>query len=120
MLIALNFLLCLDQSNLLWDILIFQGKLRTCPVYSCNGSALFDYGQALFELGELFTALEVNEQLLQRDDLPTDIKNAAISRGIRWRGLTRENFFRVSALAGYDNNLNSAPFTKQSGPDSVR
>ena len=78
-----------------------------------NGSALVDYGQVLFELGELFSALDINEQLLRRDDLPKDIESMALERDSRWRGLTRENLFRVSALAGYDNNLNSAPFARQ-------
>ncbi|MBL4821475.1 MAG: tetratricopeptide repeat protein, partial [Gammaproteobacteria bacterium] len=34
-----------------------------------NGAAQIDYAQALFVQGDLFAALELNRQLLRRDDL---------------------------------------------------
>ena len=35
-----------------------------------NGAAAIDYSQALFEVGQLFTALEMNQRLIGRQDLP--------------------------------------------------
>ena len=78
-----------------------------------NGSALIDYAETFFELGEIFTAIDLNLRLLERDDLPAGLRESIAERGMRWRSVTRNTRYRVSALAGYDNNLNSAPFSRQ-------
>lgn len=74
-----------------------------------NGAAAIDYAQALFEEGQLFSALELNEQLLQREDLPAGIEPALRSRRENWQALTRQTSYQADLLAGYDNNLNGAP-----------
>jgi tetratricopeptide (TPR) repeat protein len=79
-----------------------------------NGAAQIDYGQALFQQGQLFMALELNERLLQREDLPKNLQPALRVRQQAWKALTRQKSFQVDALGGYDNNLNGAP-----SPDQV-
>jgi len=74
-----------------------------------NGAAQIDYAQALFLQGELFAALAMNGQLLQRPDLPTSLQPALRQRQERWQQLTRQRTLQLDVLAGYDNNLNSAP-----------
>ena len=75
-----------------------------------NGGARIDYAQALFEEGQLFLALEINEQLLQRtEDLPAGLESGLRSRQQNWQALTRQTSFQADLLAGYDNNLNGAP-----------
>ncbi|MCH8134993.1 MAG: tetratricopeptide repeat protein [Proteobacteria bacterium] len=71
-----------------------------------NGAALIDYAQALFEQGQLFSALEINAQLLQRIDLPANLEPVLASRQRTWQALTRQTSFQVDVLAGYDDNLN--------------
>ena len=74
-----------------------------------NGAAQIDYAQALFDQGQLFPALEINEQLLQRTDLPGNLQPALASRQQSWQALTRQRSFQADLLTGYDNNLNGAP-----------
>ena len=74
-----------------------------------NGSAQIDYAQALFLQGQLFSALELNQQILDRGDVPPQLLAAIEARHRSWRGLTRENSVVLDVLAGYDNNLNGAP-----------
>lgn len=78
-----------------------------------NGAAAIDYAQALFEEGQLFTALEMNQQLLARQDLPEGIGDALQSRQKQWRAFTRQSSLQAEVLAGYDNNLNGAPDSGQ-------
>lgn len=78
-----------------------------------NGSAQIDYAQALFQQGQLFMALEVNERLLVREDLPESLQPALRERQDAWRALTRQRSFQLDALGGYDNNLNGAPSPDQ-------
>lgn len=78
-----------------------------------NGSAQIDYGQALFQQGQLFMALEVNERLLVREDLPQELQPALQERQKAWKALTRQKSFQLDALGGYDNNLNGAPSPDQ-------
>jgi tetratricopeptide (TPR) repeat protein len=78
-----------------------------------NGAAAIDYAQALFEEGQLFTALEMNQQLIAREDLPEGIDAALQSRQERWRAFTRQSSLQAEVLAGYDNNLNGAPDSGQ-------
>ena len=74
-----------------------------------NGSAQIDYAQALFLQGQLFSALELNQQLLQRQDLPGSLQSTLEDRQQNWQSLTRERSGRIDLLTGYDTNLNSAP-----------
>ena len=75
------------------------------------GPAGIDYAEALFAEGQLFTALEINEQLLQREDLPANLEPLLASRQQSWQALTRQTGFQADLLAGYDSNLNGAPAT---------
>ena len=79
-----------------------------------NGAAQIDYAQALLQKGFVFMALEINQRLLVREDLPENLKPALRNRQQRWKGLTRQKSFQVDTLGGYDNNLNGAP-----SPDQV-
>jgi tetratricopeptide (TPR) repeat protein len=79
-----------------------------------NGAAQIDYGQALFQQGRLFMALEINQGLLERQDLPENLATSLIDRQKQWKALTRQKSFQLDTLAGYDNNLNGAP-----DPDQV-
>lgn len=78
-----------------------------------NGAAQIDYAQALFEEGELFTALEINERLLQLEDLPAHLLPGITVRQEYWQSLTRQTSFQAAVLAGYDDNLNGAPDASQ-------
>ena len=74
-----------------------------------NGAARVDYAQALFLQGQLFSALELNEQLLARADIPANLQLGLQNRQQTWRALTREKSGQIDLLAGYDDNLNGAP-----------
>lgn len=74
-----------------------------------NGAAQIDYSQALFLQGQLFAALEINEQLIERQDLPANLRPAIEDRQQYWESLTRDRDASLDVLVGYDNNLNSAP-----------
>lgn len=71
-----------------------------------HGAARIDYAQALFEQGQLFSALEINAQLLQRNDLPANLQPLLTNRQQSWQALTRQTSFEVDVLAGFDDNLN--------------
>jgi hypothetical protein len=71
-----------------------------------SGPAHIDYAQALYEQGQLFTALEINAQLLERTDLPPNLAPLLLSRQQSWQALTRETVYQLDVLAGYDDNLN--------------
>jgi tetratricopeptide (TPR) repeat protein len=78
-----------------------------------NGAAQIDYAETLFEIGQLFNALELNAQLLQRSDLPAGLRPLLAQRQRRWQGATRELRVEADLLAGYDNNLNGGPNSAQ-------
>ena len=78
-----------------------------------NGAAAIDYAQGLFEVGQLFTALELNQQLIARQDLPEGVGDALQGREEQWRAFTRQSSIEAEVLAGYDNNLNGAPNSGQ-------
>jgi tetratricopeptide (TPR) repeat protein len=78
-----------------------------------NGSALVDYAEVLFQQGQLLSAVEINAQLLSREDLPADLSQAIADRQRRWRGLMSETSSILGVSVGYDNNLNSAPMGRQ-------
>jgi len=78
-----------------------------------NGAAAIDYAQALFEVGQLFTALEMNQRLIVRQDLPEGVGDALQVRQEQWQAFTRQSSIQAEVLAGYDNNLNGAPNSGQ-------
>lgn len=82
---------------------------RSLLLDPANGAAQIDYAQALYLRGQLFPALDLNDQILVRDDLPADIRTMLVARKKAWRQQTRQHGFVAEALAGYDSNLNGAP-----------
>ena len=78
-----------------------------------NGAALIDYAEVLFRQGQVLAALEINQQLLSRDDLPGGLEGPLRDRQRRWRRLTNQTSFEASILGGYDDNLNSAPMARE-------
>ncbi len=87
----------------------FESLERALLLDPQNGAAQIDYAQALFEEGQLFNALQLNDQVLAREDLPEEIRPVITARAERWRSLTRNSSFHADAMIGYDNNLNGAP-----------
>lgn len=73
-----------------------------------NGAALVDYGEALYQDGQLFTAIEINDLLLERQDIPPNLLGQIESRQNRWQSLTRQTSWTLDVLGGYDDNLNGA------------
>ena len=78
-----------------------------------NGAAQIDYAETLYEIGQLFGALELNRQLLRRDDLPAGLQPLLEQRQLRWQALTRQTSLEADLRAGYDNNLNGGPDSSQ-------
>lgn len=78
-----------------------------------NGGAQVDYAQALFVQGQLFSALELNRQIIQRDDVPQNLQPMLQARQQAWQSLTRQSSLQADLLAGYDSNLNGAPSPDQ-------
>ena len=78
-----------------------------------NGAALIDYAQVLYLQGQLFSALEINEILLERESLPPDLQDVIETRQRSWQALRSERSVQLDVLAGYDNNLNGAPNPSQ-------
>lgn len=78
-----------------------------------NGAAQIDYAQALYRRGQLFSALDLNSQILARADTPLDIRLVLLERDTAWRKQTRRYGFQADVLAGFDDNLNGAPDPSQ-------
>ncbi len=78
-----------------------------------QGAAQIDYAQALFLQGELFSALELNKRLLEREDLPANLQPLIEQRQRNWQAMTSQSSIQIDVLAGYDDNLNSAPDPSQ-------
>jgi tetratricopeptide (TPR) repeat protein len=74
-----------------------------------NNSAAVVYAQALYVDGQLFAALELNEQVLQREGLPADLVVPLRERQEAWRAQTRRHTYSADLALGYDDNLNGAP-----------
>ena len=77
-----------------------------------NGSAMVDYAEVLFELGQVSSALDINDQLLERGDLPEGLETKLLSRQKRWSVGNFNTSFNLAASAGHDSNLNSAPYER--------
>jgi len=111
---------CLESSEyfaLYGAALMDNGKLaealetleRALLLDASNGAAQIDYAQALYLRGQLFSALQLNDQLLQRQDLTPELQRLLEDRQQSWRQQTRQHGFQADVLTGYDNNLNGAP-----------
>lgn len=78
-----------------------------------NGAAQIDYALALYLQGQIFSALELNRLLMQRNDLPEDLQPLLQERQRNWGAMTRQTSFQTDVLLGYDTNLNGAPSPSQ-------
>ncbi|MGB0558573.1 MAG: tetratricopeptide repeat protein [Pseudohongiellaceae bacterium] len=78
-----------------------------------NGAASVDYAEVLYQQGQVLSALEINEQLIAREDLPEGLKAALTLRQRRWSSSRIVKNFSLAAFAGFDDNLNSAPVSDQ-------
>lgn len=74
-----------------------------------NGAARIDYAQGLYAAGQLFAALELNQTLLAREDLPPELVSMLQARQQAWQDQRRSRRFDLEVAAGYDDNLNGAP-----------
>jgi tetratricopeptide (TPR) repeat protein len=74
-----------------------------------NGAAQVDYAEALYLSGQIFPALELNDDILQRSDVPEHLAAMIQARQQAWRRQTRRRGFVTEIGLGYDNNLNSGP-----------
>lgn len=74
-----------------------------------NGAAQTDYASVLYASGQLFPALQLNDTLLARQDLPDNLKQTLEERAARWRARTKQHDVLLDVSAGYDSNLNGAP-----------
>ena len=74
-----------------------------------NGAAQTDYASVLYASGQLFPALQLNESLLSREDLPNTLKQTLQERTARWRASTKQHDMVLDVSSGYDSNLNGAP-----------
>ncbi|MDA1370921.1 MAG: tetratricopeptide repeat protein [Proteobacteria bacterium] len=91
----------------------FESLERALLLNPDNGAAMVDYAQALYQEGQLFTAMELNAQLLQREDLPTGLESMLQARQQQWQSMTRQTSFQGDLMLGYDDNLNGAPDPSQ-------
>jgi len=91
----------------------FESLERALLLEPENGAAQMDYAQALYLQGQLFSALEINDALLAREDLPSNLEGIVLQRQKSWRALTTERSAQLDILAGHDNNLNGAPGPSQ-------
>jgi len=78
-----------------------------------SGAAQIDYAEALFRQGQIFSAMDMNAQILARQDVPRPLAAELQDRQRQWRGLTRQRGLQAEVLFGHDSNLNR-------GPDSSR
>ncbi len=78
-----------------------------------NGSAAMDYAEILYRQGQVTSALEMNELLAARDDLPEGLYQVIRQRARRWSRSAVSLSAGFGIAAGYDNNLNSAPLGEQ-------
>lgn len=90
-------------------VLALESLERALLLDPQHGGAQIDYAQALFRRGELFSALSMNQRIIDRDDLPATLRPMLTDRQRQWRSLTKQHTVRAEVQAGYDNNLNGAP-----------
>ena len=78
-----------------------------------NGSAAVDYAEILFRQGQVLAALEMNSQLLVREDLPEGLTELMKERQRIWQSYRSDTNIGFGLYYGHDNNLNSAPLGEQ-------
>ncbi len=78
-----------------------------------NGSAAVDYAEILFRQGQVLAALEMNSQLLAREDLPEGLTELMKERQRIWQSYRSDTNIGFGLYYGHDNNLNSAPLGEQ-------
>lgn len=111
---------CLDSAEyfaLLGAAQLNSGELadavesleRALLLDPAHGAAQVDYAQAMFLIGDLFAAIELNDRLTARQDLPPGLLPVLEARAEEWGALLGQGAVTMDLLAGHDNNLNSAP-----------
>lgn len=78
-----------------------------------SGAARVDYAQALYNDGQLFAALQINNELLSEESLPRRLREELGEREQHWRLDTSQRSLLFDVSAGYDNNLNGAPSARE-------
>lgn len=78
-----------------------------------NGAAIVDYAEILFRQGQVLSAIEINEQLIGRENLPEGLRAALNARQSRWSSSRIRTNFSLAGFVGFDDNLNSAPISDQ-------
>lgn len=96
----------MNNQNLSAALTSLERALLIAPE---NGAAQVDYAQALYLQGQLFSAIEMNQQLMGRSDLPPGLGVILKERNQEWLSQTRQWEVRGDILQGYDDNLNGAP-----------
>ena len=86
---------------------------RSLLIDPMNGSAQIDYAQALFQNGQLIAALQVNQSILDRKDLPNGLRDFLFSRQEAWGEFRFQNRYHISFTQGYSSNLNNATLTRE-------
>ena len=114
---------CLNSSDyfaLYGASLLYTGRLsysiemleRALLLNPNNGSARIDYAEALYRNGELFSAIELNKQLLLMDAVPENVVDFLDQRGQEWESSRYNWISSFTYLYGYSNNLNNATFVE--------
>lgn len=78
-----------------------------------NGAATVDYALALSHKGQFQSAIQVNEQLLSRKDVPAHIRLLLEQRNKHWEEKTRYWKNQVSYQYGHSSNLNNATYLNE-------
>jgi tetratricopeptide (TPR) repeat protein len=73
-----------------------------------NGAALIDYASALYYSGQIFSAIDLNNQILARSDLPENVIVILRNRAKLWEKSTQTQQHSLGFQTGYDSNLNNA------------
>ena len=74
-----------------------------------NGAAQIDYAETLFLSGQLFAAIQINDALLRRQDLPENLQPMLLARRRLWQQQTLQHELMLEVTTGVDDNLNGAP-----------
>lgn len=100
----------LRQGDLLRALESLERALLLDPQ---NGAAALDFSEVLYRQGQSLSAIEINSQLLSREDLPQGLREAIVFRQRLWQGSVKQKSLSLGVSPGYDNNLNSAPIADQ-------
>jgi len=71
-----------------------------------HGGALVDYAGALYYSGEVHSAIQVNRSILQRNDIPLNLRPLLLDRQKGWESSRVRWQSRFTVLGGYSDNLN--------------